>query len=387
MLKKNSALSSMPLTPVTDFNRPVYCLLGLPFDAITVRGAIDHLRQAAAQKQACFLSTPNLNFLIGSSHDPALRDSVIESDLSVADGMPIVWLARLLGLPIVERVAGSNVFQQLGQQMPRPMSVYFFGGQQGVADMACKKLNAMNSMNATSATAAGLHCVGVQYPGLGTVEEMSGQERIDQINASGADFLVVALSARKGQAWIQHNRARIAVPVISHLGAVVNFVAGTVKRAPVWMQRAGLEWLWRIKEEPALRQRYSADGAALLRLLWTRVLPYAWFLWRHPASTSEMAKATLELLQQQQHTRITLTGAWTAHNLAPLRPCFAQACLTAQDITLELARLTYLDSALIGLLMLLHGSQQQRARRLHLCNVSPQVKAILRWNGAEFLLS
>ena len=380
------------MAPLTDFNRQVYCLLGLPFDAITMGGAVNHLRLAAAQKTPCFLSTPNLNFLIGSEHDSALRDSVIQSDLSVADGMPIVWMARLLGLPIAERVAGSDLFQQLGQQMPGPMSVYFFGGQQDVAAMACKTLNAtharnaVNATTATAATSAGLHCVGVQYPGLGSVEEMSGQERIDQINASGADFLVVALSARKGQAWIQRNRARIAAPIISHLGAVVNFVAGSLLRAPLWMQRTGLEWLWRIKEEPALRQRYSADGAALLRLLWTRVLPYAWFLWRHPASTSEMANATLALLQQHQHTRITLTGAWTAHNLAPVRPCFAQASLTGQDITLDLARLTYLDSALIALLMLLHGSQRQRERCLHLCHVSPQVQAILRWNGAEFLL-
>jgi len=91
---------------------------------------------------------------------------------------------------------------------------------------------------------------------------------LQAINASQADFLVVALGAKKGQAWILHNLEHLQVPVVSHLGAVVNFVAGTVQRAPAAWQRAGLEWLWRIKEEPALFGRYWNDGLALFGLWW-----------------------------------------------------------------------------------------------------------------------
>jgi len=78
---------------------------------------------------------------------------------------------------------------------------------------------------------------------------------------------------QKGQAWIEHNRTHITVPIISHLGAVINFVAGKLSRAPVWVQRTGLEWLWRIKEEPSLWRRYASDGLVLLKLLITRVVP------------------------------------------------------------------------------------------------------------------
>lgn len=84
---------------------------------------------------------------------------------------------------------------------------------------------------------------------------MSNAETIERINASGADFLVVSLGARKGQAWIMQNRQHLSVLLISHLDAMVNFVAGTVSRAQQWMQRFGLEWLWRIKEEPVLWRR------------------------------------------------------------------------------------------------------------------------------------
>ena len=102
---------------------------------------------------------------------------------------------------------------------------------------------------------------------------MSTPAIIDAINASDADFLAVALGAKKGQAWLQQNHARLRIPVRVHLGATINFQAGTLKRAPTLIQRLGLEWLWRIKEEPQLWRRYWNDGLALLGLLITRVFP------------------------------------------------------------------------------------------------------------------
>ena len=88
------------------------------------------------------------------------------------------------------------------------------------------------------------------------------------MNAARPDFLVVSLGAAKGQAWIMRNLHRLDVPLVSHLGAVVNFVAGEVRRAPRWMQRSGLEWAWRVKEEPALLRRYAGDALRLLPLAW-----------------------------------------------------------------------------------------------------------------------
>ncbi len=114
---------------MVDFNRNVYCLLGLPFDAVTLSEAVDRVRRAAFSRQRCFLSTPNLSFLIGCLADRGFRDSIINSDLSVADGMPLVWMARLLGISIRERVAGSEVFEALRSDSARPLSVYFLAGR------------------------------------------------------------------------------------------------------------------------------------------------------------------------------------------------------------------------------------------------------------------
>jgi N-acetylglucosaminyldiphosphoundecaprenol N-acetyl-beta-D-mannosaminyltransferase len=226
-------------TQAPDFYRDVYCILGLPFDAVSLDEAVDKVRVAAESKKRLFLSTPNLNFLITSQTDAAFRNSVIHSDLSVADGMPIVWLAQLLGVPIRERVAGASVFQALmlpartatgPDEKTSTVRVFFFGGPTGVAQAAHEKINRLAQLDGLQG--CGVTSVGYASPGFGTVEDMSTPAIIQQINASQADFLVVALGAAKGQAWIEHNRAALTVPVLSHLGAVVNFVAGKIERAP-----------------------------------------------------------------------------------------------------------------------------------------------------------
>jgi len=243
-----------------DLQRNVFCLLGLPFDQLDIQSAIQRIREAATQRIPCIIATPNLNFIIGCIEDGEFRDAVLRTDICIVDGMPPMWLMRLLRMPIYERVAGSSLFEVLRNDASERVSVYFFGGESGVAESACRKLNSESS---------GMRCVGFESPGFGSVEAMSSDETIAKINTSGADFLVVALGAKKGHAWIERNRKRISVPVVSHLGAVLNFVAGTVTRAPRWMQNCGLEWLWRIKEEPVLWRRYVHDGRALLSLFVT----------------------------------------------------------------------------------------------------------------------
>ena len=349
----------------TDFSREVHCLLGLPFDAVDLAGAEQRIRLAAKTGARCFLSTPNVNFLISSRTDDAFRRSVIDSDLSVADGMPIVWLARLMGAPIRSRVAGATLFESL-RGGPDPLSVYFFGGSVGLAEQAGRKL--------------GVRCAGYAFPGYGTLEDMSGDEVIAHINASKADLLVVSLGARKGQEWIERNRARLEVPVVSHLGAVLDFAAGRVKRAPAWMQASGLEWLWRIKEQPALWRRYFSDGLALARLFATRVLPYAWYVRRNTPNSSD---ASLEIRDGTLRPR----GAWTGANLARLRRAFHHAALAGKNLRLDLGAVTHADSAFVGLLMMVEAHERRHGRRLALVSASEPVRRVLRYCCAEYLLS
>lgn len=360
----------------TDFQRPVYCILGLPFDAITMGQATAKLTDAVRSKQRCFFSTPNLNFAVASLDGGEFRDSVIRSDLSVADGMPLVWIAKLLGLPIKERVAGSTLFEVLRNRSDKVLRVYFFGGPDGVAEIAANKLNA---------TASGLTCVGYTSPGFASIDEMSSAAVIDDINDSKPDFLVVALGAKKGQAWIEHNLPRLQVPVVSHLGAVVNFVAGTVQRAPAWVGRLGGEWLWRIKEEPALWKRYFNDGLMLLKLMTRDVIPCAIATRLHKRDNNAVANARVSLTVQGSKCTITASGAWEESNLQALREVFTSATATSFHIQLDFSDVSHIDSACIALLMLLYGHQSKINHEFLLREIRPEVQQSLRLFCAGYL--
>jgi len=134
-----------------------------------------------------------------------------------------------------------------------------------------------------------LRCVGAIEPGFGTVEQMSQDHIIEEVNASEADFLAVSLGAKKGQLWLHRNYHRLTIPVRSHLGAVINFQAGTVKRAPPRLRAWGLERLWRIKEEPHLWRRYAHDGTSATSTACQacRLMP---LVWQTPCAMSRLLR-------------------------------------------------------------------------------------------------
>ena len=351
------------------------CVLGLPFDAVTVAQAEALLRAAMAGRQRRFVSTPNLNFAIACFDDEEFRASVLQSDLSLADGWPIVSIARLVGADLPERVAGSTLFERLAAAPAggAPISVYFFGGPDGAARTACERLNASPS---------GVVCAGYDMPGFGSVEEMSGASRIERLNAARPDFVVVALGARKGQAWIQRNLERIDAPVVSHLGAVVNFVAGSVSRAPRWLQRAGLEWLWRIKEEPALWKRYARDGIALVSVATTRVLPAALV----PARTRSSASPHVAYAPGTDRSTLTLGGCFDRAELGPLRAALAEHAQRRRPVSLDLRAVAWLDPSAIALLSLLYGWQLRIGAGWDTVAASRGAERALRGACATYLL-
>ena len=366
-------------SPAPRFGRHVHALLGLPFDAIGLDDTVEVLRAAAFSNTRCVVSTPNLNFVVAARTDPAFRDSVLRSDLCLADGAPIVWMAKRQGMPIRERVAGADVFDALRRHGGPPLSVFFFGGPPGVAAQASQVLNA---------STGGLRCVGVDAAGFGSLDAMSTPETIARINASGAHFVIVSLGAKKGQAWIERNAGALQAPLLCHLGAVVNFVAGSVRRAPRWMQLAGLEWMWRIKEEPGLWRRYGSDGLAFLRLAASsrRRVPGS-----SPAMIGE-APMHMDIRIGRDDEKgasadvvyIALGGACVAEASHPLREAFADAERHRCRIVLSLGDVTCVDSAFLGLLLLARGSRG--ARGLHLRHVPASVRSAIERAGVAYLL-
>jgi N-acetylglucosaminyldiphosphoundecaprenol N-acetyl-beta-D-mannosaminyltransferase len=213
---------------------------------------------------------------------------------------------------------------------------------------------------------------------------MSGPAFTDPINAAQPDFVVVALGARKGQAWISRNWPQLHAPVISHLGAVVNFSAGTIKRAPAWVQRGGLEWLWRIKEEPSLWRRYWHDGQVLLRYLVTQALPWVLF---NRSSSDDARPLKVEVERHGDECVIRLQGsASNGPRLAPLRSALAEACAKGWAVSLDLAEVTDIGTSFVGLVQLLDGWQRFRSDLPVLAQVPSRIARAFHWAGASYLL-
>jgi len=353
--------------------RNVWCLMGLPFDEVDLFGAEAAITFAINNRQRCFLTTPNLNFLITAQSDVGFFQSVVDSDLSIADGMPIIWVAKLLGVPLTERVAGSDLFDVLSKDdHGEKTAVFFFGGQDGVAERACEVLNQSSN---------GMHCCGFYGPGFVSVDEMSGRDIIESINNADPDFLLVALGAGKGQAWIQKNREQLDAPVISHLGAVVNFVAGNVVRAPVVWQRYGLEWLWRIRQEPGLWRRYFFDGLAFVKLLLFNVFPLA--LYDRWLRRSCVFKSPVNVSYDVVNVSVVqLGGSVYCATLDSVKGCFADILQGEQgDVLVNCADLVYVDAAFFGTLMLFQGYLNEQGRLLYLQNVPKCILRLLSLNN------
>ena len=347
-LPTSGAASVTSLALPDDLSREVYCILGMPVDAIGMHAVLRRIESAAAGRTPFLISTANLNFLVNSQLDRDFRESLILSDLCTADGMPIIWIAWLAGIPIKNRIAGSDIFDALKAEhsTAHPLKVFLFGGPEGVAAAASRALNGQPS---------GLYCVGWLYPGFCSVEEMSRDDIIDKINSSGADFLVASLGAQKGQLWLQRNHHRLLIPVRAHLGASLNFQAGTVRRAPPIMRKFGLEWLWRIKEEPYLWRRYWNDGRVLLRLLFTHVLPLAFWTWWLRIKYERRGEDLIITTRAYGHESVTvsLSGPANARHVDKVIPAFREAIATKKRITLDFSNTRTIDARFLGLLLML----------------------------------
>jgi N-acetylglucosaminyldiphosphoundecaprenol N-acetyl-beta-D-mannosaminyltransferase len=335
---------------------------------------------AAAKEEPFLISTPNLNFLVCSQTDFEFRESLLRSDLCPADGMPIVWIARLMGIPIKRRIAGSDIFHAL-KTMPgveKPLNVFLYGATEDVAAAAARRLN-------TGST--GLKCVGWACPGFGTLDELSEDRFIDKVNSSGADFLMVALGARKGQLWLQRNHHRLRIPVRTHLGATIHFQAGTVKRAPYALQKLGLEWLWRVGHEPRLSRRYWHDGGVLLRLMLTRVLPLAIqgliLRWRCARSGH---KLNIDEVQGAQSVTFRLSGFAVASEVRKAARCFSGTLVAKKPIVLDFSGTLAVDPRFLGLLLMVRKQLNASGADLELLGVSRKLERAFRLNGAEYLV-
>ncbi len=178
----------------------------------------------------------------------------------VADGTPLVWASRWHGSPLPERVAGSDLIFEVSQEAARKgYRVFLMGGAEGVAEAAAARLLARYP---------GLQVVGTLCPPF---RELTAEEEallVDRIRSARPDILLAAFAQPTGERWIDRHLADLGVAVVLQLGAAIDFAAGRLRRAPRWMQKAGLEWAFRLSLEPGrLCKRYASNAWFILRMV------------------------------------------------------------------------------------------------------------------------
>ena len=257
------ATGSQPPRAETALARPRREVLGIEFDAVNLEAAVDRVLTLAQTPGVDLVLTPNVDHVVRAGRDPGFMTVCRAGSLVVADGLPVVWASRLLGRPLPERVAGSDLMPRSAVAAARQgLRYYLLGGAPGDADRAAAVL-------ATTAGADG--CCGIDCPPLGFEQDPDYvAAMVARINAAAPNILYVGLGSPKQERLMMHLRDELATPVMMAVGVTFSFVAGTVKRAPRPFQRLGLEWFWRLACEPRRLWRRYADNLAVFPWLVAR---------------------------------------------------------------------------------------------------------------------
>ena len=245
-------------------------LFGIDIDSLMMSETVAIIFQWLSddEKQCHFVVTPNVDHIVKLQTNTGLKKAYKDAALVVTDGRPVVWAANLLGVKLPGTVPGSDLVPAIfkhTQVNQQPLTVFLLGAMPGVADRAKDIIHTTWPM---------VKVVGTLSPDFGFEKKPDVSKAIcESVNASGADLLLLGLGAPKQELWIAQHSAELSVKVTLCIGATIDFIAGEKSRAPLWMQKTGLEWLHRMLSEPRrLAKRYIIDAVIFPKLIFNEWL-------------------------------------------------------------------------------------------------------------------
>jgi N-acetylglucosaminyldiphosphoundecaprenol N-acetyl-beta-D-mannosaminyltransferase len=243
----------MSITNATD-------ILGVQVSAINPEIGLAVIEGWIARRESHYICITGVHGVIESRRDPQLRAIHNAAGLVTPDGMPLVWLSKLMGHPHVSRVYGPDLMLALSERSAaRGYRQFYYGGAEGVAEILSEKLRTRFP---------GLNVAGIFSPPFRALTSNEDQEVVEHINRSRADIVWVGISTPKQERWMAEHVGRVDAPVLIGVGAAFDFHAGLKKQAPLWMRRSGFEWLFRLLSEPRrLARRYLVNNSIFLGLI------------------------------------------------------------------------------------------------------------------------
>ena len=232
-------------------------LFGLPITNVTMAQAVERIEEHILSGNTHQVATANLDFARNSLKDPYLQRVICDCSMVLPDGAPMLWASSMFGKPLQERVTGVDLIPELARlSAEKGYSIFLLGSSDASSRLAAEILEKRFP---------GVRIVGRCCPDVAPLHEMDNEEILRQIEKAQPDILLVAMGNPKQEIWIHRHRERLTVPVAIGIGGALDMIAGSLKRAPVWIQKAQMEWFFRMLQEPRrLFPRYFNDAKALL---------------------------------------------------------------------------------------------------------------------------
>ncbi|WP_395745873.1 WecB/TagA/CpsF family glycosyltransferase [Prosthecobacter sp.] len=351
---------------------PSLSILGVPFDNVTTDQALAAISGMVASRRPHYIATANVDFTALAVYDEDLRRILLDAHLVVCDGMPLVWASRLLGNALPERVAGSDLVPKLlAIAEEKNWSVFFLGGKKEVAEKAVQKVQERHPK---------LRIAGMLSPPFQPLHEMNHAAICAEIHSTDPDLLFVSFGCPKQEKWIAMNYQRAAAPVTIGVGATIDFLAGHMLRAPLWMQKTGLEWLYRLLQEPRrLFKRYATDfvvfGFTIVKQWWlTRGSKHT-----EPAMPRAATPAKTSDVRLSSVAELFCPDRLDAAEVRAIEQVWMDSLEGQQEgIIIDCAGAQFIDSTGLGLLMRMQKRCRHSGKHLVLVATSPAVHKLLQ---------
>jgi N-acetylglucosaminyldiphosphoundecaprenol N-acetyl-beta-D-mannosaminyltransferase len=338
-------------------------VLGVPFDHVTIDAAVTRIDRMIASRRPHYVVTANVDFLVQAHRDVELRRILLEADLVLCDGTPVLWASRWLGNALPERVAGSDLAPALIRAAAeKGHRLFFLGAASGVAAEAELKLKQQYP---------NLNIVGTYAPPFSQLLEMDHAEIVRRVREAKPDILLVSFGCPKQEKWIAMHHRSLGVPVAIGVGATLDFLAGRVKRAPAWMRRTGTEWFYRLLQEPQrLYRRYASNLAYFLPTLAAQ--------WWRLASASDTASRPREnTFMLAEWCNIDAGERLTRQSLERDAAFWLNLPTRNVHCLLDLSRVRRVDGTGVAFLIRCRKALRSRGRQLVLLDPSPPLRRIL----------
>jgi N-acetylglucosaminyldiphosphoundecaprenol N-acetyl-beta-D-mannosaminyltransferase len=245
----------MASAPTTISSHPKYSVLGVPLRALQIPDLIKQMQEwIENREQGRCLSFANVHMVMEAQHDKAFGSGLAAKYvLNVPDGMPLVWVGRSLGFDLKRRVSGPDLMYDFcAKTADKGYRHFFYGGAAGVPEEIAANM---------ARDIGGINVVGAYSPPFRPLSAKEDEQIVEMINAAKPDILWIGLGCPKQEKWAFAHRERLNVPILASVGQAFDIHAERVKQAPDWMRDNGLEWLYRLANNP--------------RRLWRRYLVYS----------------------------------------------------------------------------------------------------------------